>query len=137
MAEIGSASLRNPPSSGLQSSRKDSVVTIPTWFKCAGVAAAALVGACVSVPDGPSVLVLPGTGKNFDQFRADDMACRQFASFQVGNKSANQAGVESGVTTAAVGAALGAAAGALIGGTGSAAAMGAGAGLAGGALVGS
>src|SRR6266704_3177461 len=42
--------------------------------------AALLLGACVSVPSGPSVMVLPGTGKSFDQFRADDMNCLQSIS---------------------------------------------------------
>jgi hypothetical protein len=35
--------------------------------------------ACASSPTGPSVLVLPGTGKSFEQFRADDARCRQIA----------------------------------------------------------
>ena len=31
------------------------------------------LGACAAVPpSGPSVMALPGKGKNFDQFRADD-----------------------------------------------------------------
>ena len=36
------------------------------------------------MPTGPSVMALPGTGKNFDQFRADDASCRQFAYAQIG-----------------------------------------------------
>lgn len=36
-----------------------------------------LLNACSTMPSGPSILVLPGTGKNFDQFRNDDLVCRQ------------------------------------------------------------
>jgi hypothetical protein len=68
------------------------------------VAPAGLLGlaACASVPTGPSVMVLPGTGKNFDQFRVDDAACRQFAYVQAGGKTPTQA------ATAGSGAATGA-----------------------------
>ena len=87
-----------------------------------------LTSGCVSMPTGPGVMVLPGTGKNFDQFRADDMECRQFASSQIGGTTAEQAQTDSAVKSAAVGAAVGALAGAVVGGRGSAAA-GAGTGL--------
>ncbi|EGW20602.1 MULTISPECIES: glycine zipper family protein [Methylobacter] len=93
------------------------------------------VSGCVSLPTGPSVMVLPGTGLSFDQFRNDDAVCQQYAYFQVGGTTANQAAVDSGVTSAAVGTALGAAAGAALGG-GRGAAIGAGTGLVGGSLVG-
>ncbi|WP_340123660.1 glycine zipper family protein [Methylobacter svalbardensis] len=93
------------------------------------------VSGCVSLPSGPSVMVLPGTGFSFDQFRNDDAICQEYALFQVGGTTANQAAVNSGVTSAAVGTALGAAAGAAIGG-GRGAAIGAGTGLVGGSLVG-
>ncbi|WP_333872983.1 glycine zipper family protein [Methylobacter sp.] len=94
-----------------------------------------VVTGCVSLPSGPDVMVLPGTGLSFEQFRNDDAVCQQFASYRIGGTTANQAGVNSGVTSAAVGTALGAAAGAAIGG-GSGAAIGAGSGLVGGSLVG-
>src|SRR5690242_6978208 len=94
------------------------------------------LSACVSMPSGPSVMVLPGSGKNFDQFRGDDLNCRQYASEQVRGVTPNQASMSSGVGTAAVGTALGAAAGAAIGG-GTGAAIGAGSGLAVGGLMGS
>src|SRR5574340_76557 len=94
------------------------------------------LAACVSMPSGPSVLVLPGSGKSFDQFRNDDLICKQYGSEQVGGVTPNQATVSSGVSSAAVGTALGAAAGAAIGG-GSGAAIGAGSGLALGGLTGS
>lgn len=94
-----------------------------------------LATACSSMPTGPSVMVLPGTGKNFDQFLVDDNFCRQFAFAQIGGVSPQQAAATSGMTSAAVGAALGAAAGAAIGG-GQGAAVGAGTGLAAGGLAG-
>lgn len=94
-----------------------------------------LLGACVALPTGPSVMVLPGTNKSFDQFRADDYECRQFAQSQVGGTTAQQAAVNSGVTSAAVGTAVGAAAGAAFDGH-SGAATGAGVGLLIGALAG-
>jgi Glycine-zipper domain len=86
-----------------------------------------MLGACVSIPNGPSVMTLPGTGKNFDQFRVDDASCKQYASEQLG-PSPQQAAEASAVNSAAVGAVLGAAAGALIDGS-RGAASGAGAGL--------
>jgi hypothetical protein len=93
------------------------------------------VAACASIPSGPSVMVLPGTGKSFDQFRADDFDCRQFAHYQVGGKEAEQAAGESVAKSAAVGTAVGAAAGAALGGQ-SGAAAGAGTGLLFGTAVG-
>src|SRR5207244_2623856 len=69
---------------------------------------AALLAACATAPTGPSVMVLPGTGKSFDQFRFDDNECRQFAMASLGGKDADQAMQDSGVKSAAVGAAVGA-----------------------------
>jgi hypothetical protein len=99
------------------------------------VTAILTVTGCASLPNGPSVMVLPGTGLSFDQFRNDDAICQQYAFSQVGGTAANQAATSSGVTSAAVGTALGAAAGAAIGG-GSGAAIGAGSGLVAGSMVG-
>jgi len=99
------------------------------------LAALLLLSACVSVPTGPSVMVLPGTGKSFDQFRADDMDCRQYANYQVGGSTADTAAADSGVKSAAIGTLIGAAAGAAFGGHNGAAA-GAGAGLVTGSLIG-
>ena len=96
------------------------------------LAALLLLSACVSVPTGPGVMVLPGTGKSFDQFRADDMECRQYASSQVGGGTPDGAAENSGVKSAAVGTAVGAVAGALVGGH-----RGAGGGAAAGLVVGS
>src|SRR5258706_1348946 len=87
-----------------------------------------LRGACVSMPKGPSVMVLPGSGKSFDQFHYDDVECRNFAEFQVGGKSSEDIAAESAAKSAVVGTAIGAAAGAALGGR-SGAAAGAGGGL--------
>jgi len=91
----------------------------------------ALLAGCTTMPAGPGVLVLPGTGKSFDQFRADDMDCRQFASSQI-QGTAQQGANNTAVESAVVGTAVGAAAGALVGGH-----QGAGAGAATGLLAGS
>ena len=75
-----------------------------------------MLGACTTIPTGPSVMAMPGTGKSFDQFRADDADCRQYALSQVGGATANETAVGSGMKSAAVGAAVGALAGAAMGG---------------------
>ncbi|TPQ35539.1 YMGG-like glycine zipper-containing protein [Cupriavidus pinatubonensis] len=98
-------------------------------------AATVALGACAVLPSGPSVTVLPGTGKTFDQFRADDGNCRQYAFGQVGGVSSAQAANTSAVGSTVVGTALGAAAGAAFGG-GEGAAVGAGVGLLTGAAFG-
>jgi hypothetical protein len=94
-----------------------------------------LLTSCASIPSGPSIMVLPGSSKSFEQFRADDNQCRQFALEQAGGSTPNRASATSGVASAAIGTGLGAAAGAAIGG-GAGAAIGAGGGLLGGSLVG-
>ena len=99
-------------------------------------AAAALLAACATTPTGPSVMALPGTGKGFDQFRLDEMDCRQYSMAQVGGQDANQAAIDSGVKSGALGTVLGAAAGAAIGGDSRGAAVGAGVGLLGGSMAG-
>lgn len=97
---------------------------------------ACTLAACVHLPSGPSVMTLPGTGKSFEQFRADDYECRRYAYEQVGGLTPRQASQTSGLESAAIGAGLGAAAGAAIAGGGGAA-IGAGTGLLAGGLVGS
>lgn len=94
-----------------------------------------LLGACTSMPTGPAVLVLPGTGKSFQQFRADDALCRQFALQGIGGKEPGQVADDAGVRSAVAGAAIGAAAGAAIGGS-EGAGVGAGTGLLVGGLAG-
>jgi hypothetical protein len=99
------------------------------------LAAVLVLSACTSIPTGPSMLVLPGTGISFEQFRLDEADCRQYASSQVGGSTASKAAADSGVKSAVVGTAIGAVAGALIGGHNSAG-VGAGSGLLIGSVVG-
>jgi hypothetical protein len=103
------------------------------------VAAGLITTACVTVPTGPSVMVLPGNEKNFDQFQFDDATCRQWASQQTGTTTA-EASTNTTVAGAAIGTVLGAAAGAAIGAAAGSpatgAAVGAGVGLLGGTSVG-
>jgi hypothetical protein len=94
-----------------------------------------MASACTTLPTGPSVMVMPGTGKSFDQFRADDADCRQFALGQVGGATANDSAVDSGVKSALVGATVGALAGAAMGGH-QGAGVGAGVGLLAGSAAG-
>src|SRR5574338_235253 len=63
--------------------------------------------ACVTVPSGPSVRVMPAPTKPFDVFVRDDVRCRGYASAQVGGTDANQAAASSGVTSVVVGSAAG------------------------------
>jgi outer membrane lipoprotein SlyB len=104
-------------------------------MKIAVLALPVLVAACTTMPSGPSVMVLPSTSKSFDQFRADDMACRNYALESVGGVTASQAATQSGVGSAVIGTVLGAAAGAAIDGH-EGAAVGAGTGLLIGGLAG-
>ncbi|MCZ8104080.1 MAG: hypothetical protein O9972_40070, partial [Burkholderiales bacterium] len=77
----------------------------------AALALAALSG-CAVVPTGPSTMALPGTGRSFAQFRADDDACRRFASERTGGQSAQRAAQDTVAGGAVAGAAIGAVAGA-------------------------
>ncbi len=47
---------------------------------------------CATAPTGPHVLVLPGSNKSFDQFRADEQECRSYAQSQIGSGSGGLAG---------------------------------------------
>jgi hypothetical protein len=94
-----------------------------------------LLAGCATVPTGPSVMALPGSGKSFDQFRADDLECRQYAHYQIGGAGADQAAADAGVRSAALGTVVGALAGAAIGGRGGAG-VGAGTGLLFGSMAG-
>ena len=103
------------------------------------MAVALLLAGCATLPTGPSVMVLPGTLKTFDEFQTDDAVCRQWAAMQTGT-TRKRAATESAVSGATVGtllgAAVGAAFGALAGDPGIGAAVGAGTGLLGGTAVG-
>lgn len=87
-----------------------------------------ILAGCASVPSAPNVMALPGTGRTFDEFRADDAYCRDYAYQQIGGKSREQAASSAAIQNAAVGTAIGAVAGAAIGGR-DAAGVGAGMGL--------
>ncbi|MGO9015228.1 MAG: glycine zipper family protein [Dissulfurispiraceae bacterium] len=90
------------------------------------------VTGCATVPTGPSVSMMPGTGKSFEQFQADDAVCRQWASQQIGlspQQTANQNTAEGAAVGTVVGAGLGAVIGAAAGHAGTGAAIGAGSGL--------
>jgi hypothetical protein len=74
-----------------------------------------LLGACATIPSGPSVMVLPGAQKTFEQFREDDALCQFYARQAVGGQTPTQTAMDSGTKSAVAGTAVGAAAGALIG----------------------
>ncbi|MEO8566698.1 MAG: YMGG-like glycine zipper-containing protein [Betaproteobacteria bacterium] len=101
--------------------------------------AALLLGACVTVPTGPSVVALPGNNKSFDQFQADAFACQQFAQQSVGGSAerANNYAASSAIAGTAIGAAAGAIIGSASGNAGPGAAIGAGTGLLVGSAAGS
>ncbi len=99
--------------------------------------ASALLSGCVTYPSGPSMLALPGTSTNFEQFRGDDFSCQSYAQQATGQTSAQQAATDSGVNSAAAGTVVGAAAGALLGAASGNPAAGAAIGAGGGLLVGS
>ena len=97
---------------------------------------ALLAGCAAPMPTGPSVMVLPGSGKSFDTFRFDDYECRQFASSQVGGATPQDASNDAAARSAMMGAVVGGLAGAAIGGDARGAAAGAALGTAGGAIGG-
>lgn len=87
---------------------------------------------CATVPTGPSVMALPGSGKTFEEFQADDAICRQWAAQQIGlspQETVSQNTATGAVVGTAIGAGLGAAIGAASGHAGAGAAIGAGSGL--------
>ena len=90
------------------------------------------VAGCATIPPGPSVLVMPGNGKSFEGFQADDHVCRDWAQNQAGwkaNETVNQNLAGGAIAGGALGAAAGALIGAASGNVGDGAAIGAGAGL--------
>lgn len=107
-----------------------------TVVKKAGIPALVLLtlAGCATVPQGPNVAVMPGAGKSFEQFVADERVCRAYADESIGTR-VTEAGANNVVSGAAVGTAVGAAAGALLGGH-HGAASGAGAGLLMGSAIG-
>lgn len=100
--------------------------------KLSALALPLFLAACTTIPSGPNVMVLPGTGKSFDQFRADERECKSYALESIGGATPGQVASDSGVKSAVVGTVIGAAAGAAIGGH-----QGAGVGAGTGLLIGS
>jgi hypothetical protein len=100
------------------------------WFTLPLAAALALAG-CVTVPAGPAVMALPGHAKSFDAFRADDIACRNYAYSALGPIPGQPGDVAAAnaLGCAALGAAAGAIIGSASGNAGPGAAIGAGTGL--------
>jgi hypothetical protein len=107
-------------------------MTMSMIRRLAPLSALLFLGACATIPEGPSITALPGTGKSFEQFNRDDAMCRDYASGRIGGKSAQQAAQDAGVKSAVVGTLVGALAGAAIGGD-----RGAGVGAGAGLLIGS
>jgi hypothetical protein len=104
-------------------SKMNSLSPAPTKRGVSALAAAVVslsgiivLAGCAGMPMGPTVMALPGTGKSFDQFRADDATCQQFASRQTGGISTQQATATGALGGTAVGTALGAGTG-LLGGS--------------------
>ena len=94
---------------------------------------ALLVSGCAQTPLGPTVQVMPGPGKSFDQFTYDQAGCKQFAEGAVAGQAqnANTRGIGAAALTTGLAAGLGAAIG---GGRG--AGIGAASGALGGAGIG-
>jgi hypothetical protein len=108
-----------------------------SYAALAGVFATA---ACaVPMSSGPSVTAMPGDGKSFEQFQADDQRCRQAAAQANGFLTPKQAADQGAAASLFLGTAAGAGGGAIIGSTlaavGTGAAIGAGAGLLAGAVI--
>ena len=59
-------------------------------------------------------MALPGTGKNFDQFRYDDATCRQFAKEQIDGATSSQDSNDKFAKRAVIGTAIGSAIGAAV-----------------------
>ena len=91
----------------------------------------ALAG-CATLPTGPSVMVLPATGKPFEVFQSEDAVCRRWAQQQIGmspQDNYDQNAVSGAAVGTVVGAGIGALLGAASGHPGAGAAIGAGSGL--------
>lgn len=62
--------------------------------KIFSVTAVLAVAGCASLPTGPNVMALPGTGVSFEHFRNDDAFCEQYAYSQVGGGTGYVSGTE-------------------------------------------
>lgn len=99
---------------------------------------ATMLAGCAATPMGPTVQAMPGPGKTFDVFQADNTSCKGFASDQVKGQAdaANQREAGAAVLTTVLSAGLGAAVGGSVGDAANGAAIGAASGAAGGAAMG-
>lgn len=97
-----------------------------------------LLAGCAQTPMGPTVQVMPGPGKSFDQFRMDQEVCKGYAANQVGGQAenANQRAVGAAALSTALGVGAGALIGSVSGNAGAGAAIGGAAGLGVGAGIG-
>jgi len=97
-----------------------------------------MLAGCAQTPMGPTVQVMPGPGKSFDAFQADQANCKGYAAGQVQGQAdaANQQAVGAGVLGTVLGAGLGAAIGGAAGNAGAGAAIGAASGAGMGAAYG-
>jgi hypothetical protein len=68
--------------------------------------ALALVMGCDTVPQAPTVTMLPGVHKSADEFRTDDADCRQYAVDQLGSAVSAPRGLGSGLTSGLSGTAV-------------------------------
>lgn len=75
-------------------------MTAPSKIRLSSLAAVLSLGACANAPTGPTVPVMPGTGKSFEQFRADDGKCQQFAMAAVLGATSDKAGPSAAYTAA-------------------------------------
>jgi hypothetical protein len=55
-----------------------------------GCSMAVLIGGCATVPTGPSVLALPGTGKTLNEFRLSDTQCYQYAAQSIDSAAGSE-----------------------------------------------
>jgi len=62
------------------------------FSKLLPVTLAVVVTGCASIPSGPGVMVLPGTGVPFERFRNDNTICQQYALSQIGGDTGNTHG---------------------------------------------
>ena len=51
---------------------------------------AVVTAGCASAPTGPSVMVLPGSGKSMEQFQTEDARCRVAAAGELAREKAGQ-----------------------------------------------
>lgn len=94
-------------------------------------AAMLLLAGCAQTPMGPTVQVMPGPGKSFGAFQADNEYCKSYAASQVQGQAdnANQRAVGAAALSTALGVGAGALIGSVSGNAGAGAAIGGAAGL--------